>query len=323
MDDTVQPETETVQQPVIIEAEQEVVKSSSSGLNKNLLRCLLLVLPVAIPVVIYLRDVAPTRRIFLTTFVLLLVVVFSCMLMALLRAHRRHLEDAMSDSEITRELAQHHILSMTNRFLPRRSACGTHEIHSYTHTPVHYHLAPHYHSRSPSPQVPHSPVSLDSPLSRSPSCRQHSRSPSLRQPSRSSSVRQHSSRSPLHRNSRSPSPYRTRRSFRRHSSSSPPRRVQSTSRLPRSPSPYRAALSPASYVDQLTPPVVHPGRSRSLFFSVHVNSTQVHVQPPTRDDPPPYEVALGCPLATVRSPREGACNPQAETPPPSYDKVLN
>ncbi|XP_076336865.1 uncharacterized protein LOC143239560 [Tachypleus tridentatus] len=324
MEDRLQTDTETAQQPEVGVVDQEEVKAASSGLNKNLLRCLLLLLPVAIPVVIYLRDVASTQRIFLTTFVLLLVVIISCVLMALLRAHRRHLEDAMPNNEVTREFAQNRVLTMTNRFVHRplnsgRSASVSHEvpgIRSFAHSPVHYHLASHYHSCSPSPQVPSSPVSIHS------SCHQLSTS-SLRQSSRSPSMRQHSLRSPTPLSFRSPSPYRTRRSFRRHSSSSPPPRIQSSSQLPRPLSPYRAPLSPALIADhQVSPPIAHPEHSRSLFFSTHVSPTHFSAQVSSRDDPPSYEAALGCPRATVCSPEEVASNVKSESPPPSYDRVI-
>ncbi|XP_022257597.1 uncharacterized protein LOC111089423 [Limulus polyphemus] len=324
MDDSAQ---ETVQQPEVSVADQDVAKASSTELNKSLLRCLLLVLPVAIPVVIYLQDVPPTRRIFLTTFGLLLVAVFSCMLMTLLRAHQCHLEEATPHIEVTSEIPQHYILSMTNRSTPHNlynvpSTSGMRDVrsgvtllHSYTHAPVHYHLSSHYHNRSPPQQEQHSSAVVDSPLARSPSSFQHLRSSSLRHPSYSSSFRHYSSRSSHHQNMRSSYPYRTYRSFRRHSSSSL-HRVQSTSRLSRSS--YHAPPTQEAYIrDQTTLPVAQPCVSRS-FFTDNARSTQL----PIRDDPPSYEIALDCPLALVCNPMERTYNQQAETPPPSYDKVI-
>ncbi|XP_076354813.1 uncharacterized protein LOC143249222 [Tachypleus tridentatus] len=318
---------ETIQQPEVSAVDQDVAKTTSTELNKSLLRCLLLVLPVAIPVVIYLQDVPPTRRIFLTTFGLLLVAVFSCMLMTLLRAHQCHLEEATPHIEVTREFPQHCILPVTNRSTPDNlynvpSTGGMHDVrsgvpllHSYTHAPVHYHLSPHYHNRSSPHEELHSSAFIDSPVARSPFSSQHLRSSSLRQPSYSSSFRHYSSRSSHHQNMRSSSPYRTYRSFRRHSSSSP-RRIQSASRLSRSC--YDVPPTQEAYTrDQTTLPVAQPCVSRS-FFTGSTRSTQLSV----RDDPPSYEVALYCPLALVCNPLERAANQQAETPPPSYDKII-
>ncbi|XP_067140863.1 uncharacterized protein [Centruroides vittatus] len=145
------------------ESADDLSDKTSSGLNKNLLRCLLILLPVGIPIVVYLKDIDATRRIFLAAFILFLVIVFSCMLMALLRSRRRSLEDSSSNSEIARELAHRHLMAVTNRFLPRGAPHA--RCHRQLHEtvigdprrpqrgrlPIHYQLAPTY-SRSPSPR---------------------------------------------------------------------------------------------------------------------------------------------------------------------------
>ncbi|XP_065282308.1 uncharacterized protein [Dermacentor albipictus] len=68
-------------------------KSIPVAFPRNILRCLVLLLPVSVPVVVYVRDADSTRRLFLVAFALFLLLVFSCVTMALVRSRSRAHDD--------------------------------------------------------------------------------------------------------------------------------------------------------------------------------------------------------------------------------------
>lgn len=72
-------------------------KSEPVVFNRNFLRCLVLLLPVSVPVVVYVRDADSTRRFFLFAFALFLLVMFSCVTVALVRS--RSAAQASDDEE--------------------------------------------------------------------------------------------------------------------------------------------------------------------------------------------------------------------------------
>lgn len=72
-------------------------KSEPVVFNRNFLRCLVLLLPVSVPVVVYVRDADSARRFFLFAFALFLLVVFSCVTVALVRS--RSAAHASDDEE--------------------------------------------------------------------------------------------------------------------------------------------------------------------------------------------------------------------------------
>ncbi|XP_064471551.1 uncharacterized protein LOC135385887 [Ornithodoros turicata] len=80
-------------------------KGTAGGFNRNFLRCLVLLLPVAVPVVVYVRDVDATRRVFLFAFVLFLVLVFSCVTLAVVRSRSKSGNDEEDPAPSTRALS--------------------------------------------------------------------------------------------------------------------------------------------------------------------------------------------------------------------------
>lgn len=72
-------------------------KSEPVVFNRNFLRCLVLLLPVSVPVVVYVRDADSTRRFFLFAFALFLLLMFSCVTVALVRS--RSAAHASDDEE--------------------------------------------------------------------------------------------------------------------------------------------------------------------------------------------------------------------------------
>lgn len=80
---------------------------------KKIFRCILLFFPLIIPFIAYIRGTDPASQILLVLFIVLLVIIFSCVLTALLKVRAR-----LADRASRREIEQRHVFAITSRFLP-------------------------------------------------------------------------------------------------------------------------------------------------------------------------------------------------------------
>ncbi|XP_067129813.1 uncharacterized protein [Centruroides vittatus] len=106
---------ETERPPSQEDGEQEGFdkNKASRPIHKKIFRCVLLFFPLIIPFIAYIRGTDPASQILLVLFIVLLVVIFSCVLTALLKVRAR-----LADRAGRRELEQHHVFAITSRFLP-------------------------------------------------------------------------------------------------------------------------------------------------------------------------------------------------------------